>query len=167
MSRFLPPCRVAPHTAAEHLPAPRPRAGRLLAAALVALLCLHPGAGRAQQVDTLFADLGGQEGLSRIIDASARIWLGDDRVKASFEDSNIPRLRHMLYDQLCRITGGGCDYRGQDMAKAHRALHLRVAQFNAIAEDMQTAMDRLGIAFSTQNRLVALLAPMQRDIVTR
>ena len=167
MSRLLPLRPVAPRIPAAFLPPPRPCAGRSLAAALVALLCLLPGAGRAQQADTLFADLGGQEGLTRIIDASARLWLDDDRIKASFEDSNIPRLRHMLYDQLCHITGGGCDYRGRDMAKAHRALHLRTVQFNALAEDMQTAMDRLGVAFSTQNRLVALLAPMQRDVVSR
>ena len=80
---------------------------------------------------------------------------------------HIPRLRRLIYDQLCHITGGGCDYRGQDMAKAHRGLHLRTAQFNAMAEDLQTAMDRLGVASSTQNRLVALLAPMHRDIVSR
>ena len=79
----------------------------------------------------------------------------------------MPRLRRLLLDQLCHLTGGGCDYTGRDMAKAHRGLHLRTAQFNALAEDMQTAMDRLGIAFSTQNRLVALLAPMHRDVVTR
>ena len=167
MSRRPPLRPAATRIPAEHPLAPRPRAGRLLAATLVALLCLPPGAGRAQQAGTLFADLGGQEGLSRIIDASARIWLDDDRIKASFEDSNIPRLRHMLYDQLCHITGGGCDYRGRDMAKAHRALHLHMAQFNALAEDMQTAMDRLGVAFATQNRLVALLTPMQRDVVSR
>ena len=123
--------------------------------------------GRAQQADTLYADLGGHDGLARIVDASARIWLHDDRIKAAFEDANMPRLRRLLLDQLCHITGGGCDYSGQDMAKAHRGMHLRTVQFNALAEDMQTAMDRLGIAFPTQNRLVALLAPMHRDVVTR
>ena len=152
---------------APRLPAPRSATGRLRAAALVASLALLPAAGRAQQADTLFADLGGHDGLSRIIDASARIWLDDDRIKATFADSNMPRLSRLLYDQLCHVSGGGCDYRGQDMAKAHRAMHLHQVQFNALAEDMQTAMDRLGIAFSTQNRLVALLAPMQRDVVTR
>ena len=130
-------------------------------------MALLPAAAHAQQADTLFTDLGGHDGLVRIIDVSARIWLDDDRIKATFDDTNMLRLHHLLYDQLCHITGGGCDYRGQDMAKAHRGLHLRTMQFNALAEDMQAAMDQLGVASSTQNRLVALLAPMHRDVVTR
>ena len=163
------------HTGDQHVsrhpqpgvPAPRRAAPRLRAAALAAALALLPTGGRAQQAGTLYADLGGHDGLSRIIDESARIWLQDDRIKAAFEDSNVARLRRMLFDQLCHLTGGGCEYHGQDMARAHRAMHLRTVQFNALAEDMQTAMDRLGVAFPTQNRLVALLAPMHRDVVTR
>ncbi len=149
-------------------PASPPRIARnLRAAALAASLVLLPASGFAQPADTLFADLGGHDGLTRIISTASGIWLSDDRIKSTFEDSNIPRLRRLIYDQLCHISGGGCDYRGQDMARAHRGLHLHTAQFNAMAEDLQTAMDRLGIASSTQNRLVALLAPMHRDIVTR
>ncbi|MGI4977293.1 MAG: group I truncated hemoglobin [Janthinobacterium lividum] len=159
--------RPVPRSAAPRSAAPRSAAGGLRAAALAASLALLPAAGLAQGADTLFADLGGHDGVSRIVDAAAATWLADDRIKDTFADANVPRLRRLLYDQICHITGGGCDYRGQDMARAHRGLHLHTAQFNALAEDLQTAMDRLGIASSTQNRLVALLAPMHRDIVTR
>lgn len=166
---------MAPSTEARPMPRlPATRALRaaaaargLRAAALAASLALLPAGGPARAGDTLFADLGGHDGLTRIIGTASAIWLSDDRIKDTFADSNIPRLRRLIYDQLCHITGGGCDYRGQDMAKAHRGLHLRTAQFNAVAEDLQTAMDRLGVASSTQNRLVALLAPMHRDIVSR
>jgi hemoglobin len=44
---------------------------------------------------------------------------------------------------------------------------IRNADFNALAEDLQFAMDAAGISFFTQNRLIALLAPMQHDIVTK
>jgi hemoglobin len=53
------------------------------------------------------------------------------------------------------------------MAEAHKGLHLATVQFNAIVEDMQTAMEQLDIPYSVQNRLLALLAPMHRDVVTR
>lgn len=177
VSRAPAPRPTLPRSASPHLAFSRPMfpglaasrsaAGRVRATVLAAMLALLPVAGHAQDPDTLFADLGGRDGLTRIIGTASGIWLADDRIKATFEDSNIPRLRRLIYDQLCHITGGGCDYRGQDMAKAHRGLHLRTAQFNAMAEDLQTAMDRLGVASSTQNRLVALLAPMHRDIVSR
>lgn len=163
----LPTTRAARPAAAPRSAAPRSAARSLRAAALAASLALLPAAGLAQGADTLFADLGGHDGVSRIVEVATATWLADDRIKDTFAESNVPRFRRLLYDQLCHITGGGCDYRGQDMAKAHRGLHLHTVQFNALAEDLQTAMDRLGIASSTQNRLVALLAPMHRDVVTR
>ncbi len=118
------------------------------------------------QAGTLFSDLGGHDGVTQIVEVSTAIWLDDGRIKATFDETNMPRFQRQLYDQLCSLTGGGCVYRGQDMAKAHRGLHLDTAQFNALAEDMQSAMDRLHVPFPVQNRLVALLAPMHRDVVT-
>jgi hemoglobin len=41
------------------------------------------------------------------------------------------------------------------------------AEFNALVEILQAAMAREGVAFSSQNRLLAKLAPMKRDTVTR
>ena len=37
---------------------------------------------------------------------------------------------------------------------------------HALAEDLQHAMDDQGVAFRAQNQLLALLAPMHRDIIT-
>ena len=38
---------------------------------------------------------------------------------------------------------------------------------NAVAEDLQSTMDRCGIPFTVQNRFLARLAPMQCQVVTR
>jgi hemoglobin len=38
---------------------------------------------------------------------------------------------------------------------------------NALVESLQTAMDREGGLFAMQNRLLARLAPMKRDIVAK
>ena len=65
------------------------------------------------------------------------------------------------------MSGGPCKYTGKDMHKVHKPLHINTLQFNALVEDLQTAMDRNHVPFRTQNRLLALLAPMKRDIVTR
>lgn len=39
------------------------------------------------------------------------------------------------------------------------------AEFNAIVEDLITAMEKEGIAVSTQNRLLAILAQFHGEIV--
>ncbi len=53
------------------------------------------------------------------------------------------------------------------MVAAHKGLHLNTDSFNALVEDLKRAMDQSAIPFSTQNRLLALLAPMYRDVVTK
>lgn len=117
--------------------------------------------------DTLYEKLGGKDGIARIAQQSVALWLADDRVKADFDNINLDRLRTRFADQLCQLTGGPCVYHGRPMKAAHAGLDLNQAKFNAVAEDVQTAMEHVGIPYRTQNRLMALLAPMQRDVVTR
>lgn len=117
--------------------------------------------------DTLFADMGGQAGIDRIVDASVDNYLSDDRIKAIFDESNIDRLRAEFKVQFCQVAGGPCDYKGHDMTAAHKGLHLTNANFNAVVEDLQDAMDGIGLPSATQNRFLARLAPMQHQVVSR
>jgi hemoglobin len=62
--------------------------------------------------------------------------------------------------------GGPCVYKGADMKSIHSNLDITKGDFNALVEVLQQAMDAQGIAFSAQNQLLALLAPMHRDVIT-
>jgi hemoglobin len=117
--------------------------------------------------DTLYADMGGQAGIDKIVDASVDNYLVDDRIKAIFDESNIDRLRAEFKVQFCQVAGGGCDYKGHNMTAAHKGLHLTNSDFNAVVEDLQNAMDKVGVPFATQNRFLARLAPMQHQVVSR
>ena len=117
--------------------------------------------------DTLFADMGGQPGIDKIVDASVDNYLADDRIKAIFDESNMDRLRAEFKVQFCQVAGGGCDYKGHNMTAAHKGLHLTNSDFNAVVEDLQNAMDKVGVPFATQNRFLARLAPMQHQVVSR
>jgi hemoglobin len=117
--------------------------------------------------DTLYADMGGQAGIDRLVDASVDNYLADPRIKAIFDESNIERLRAEFKVQFCQVAGGPCAYKGHDMTAAHKGLHLTNADFNAVVEDLQAAMDKTGIAFAVQNRFLARLAPMEHQVVTR
>ncbi len=116
---------------------------------------------------TLYDDLGQKAGIERLVAQAVKVWSTDPRVGPTFEDTNMPRFQRLFVDQICQITGGECHYTGRSMAEAHKGLHLATVQFNAIAEDVQTAMEQLGLPYSVQNRLLAMLAPMHRDVVTR
>lgn len=116
---------------------------------------------------TLFDDLGGRPGIDKIVNISMDNYLADPRIKDIFSESNIDRVRAELKDQFCMIADGPCHYTGHSMTAAHKGLHLTNSNFNALVEDLQQAMDACNIPFATQNRLLARLAPMQHQVVTR
>ena len=135
----------------------------LRAAALGGCLLL----AREATAATLFDDLGQGSGVARIVDDAFAAWQADPRISGTFENTNPERIKRMLKEQFCQLTGGGCLYHGRSMREAHEALHLDNRQFNALVEGLQHAMDDQDVPFRIQNRLLALLAPMQRDVVTR
>lgn len=134
------------------------------AAAVLFLAALAP----AQAADEAFyAGLGGKAGIKRIVDTLVPLILADARIKASFADSDMKHVAMRLEEQFCALAGGPCTYGGEPMKEVHGGLQVTNMQFNALAEDLQIAMEQNGVASSVQNRLVAKLAPMQREIVTK
>lgn len=141
-----------------------PSPARLLVAALAvaSVLC-----GAAPARAALYDDLGARPGLERIVERLFALSLVDPRIRAEFDNINVPRLKGRIAMHLCHVSGGPCEYRGISMQGAHAGLDLTQRHFNALVENLQAAMDAEGIPFRTQNRLLAILAPMQRDVVTR
>lgn len=137
--------------------------GYLFAAAFALLLT----ACATQEQGALYRQLGAQPGIAKIVDAMLEIALADDRIKDSFKDTNMARLRRMLIEQFCVLGDGPCTYSGDPMKEVHQGLAITNAGFNALAEDLQSAMDINGVPSRYQNKLLAKLAPMQRDIVTK
>jgi hemoglobin len=133
----------------------------------IGLAILMVMAGPSRAAETLYSDLGERPTLVRIVDDATNRWLADQRIKDTFDDVNIDRFKKRLVDQLCEVSGGPCHYTGRNMYLAHKGLHLDEAQFNALVEGLQAAMDDCDVPFRTQNRLLAVLAPMERDVVTR
>jgi hemoglobin len=132
--------------------------------ALLALASLALG-GSASAGTTLYDDLGGKDGVTAITAGMIDNALKDDRIKAIFDDVNIPRLKGLLYLQFCKLTDGGCEYKRRSMHDTHAGLHLHDADFNALVEDLEDSMDQRHIPWSTQVKLLAILAPMEREIV--
>ncbi|QUD89198.1 group I truncated hemoglobin [Phenylobacterium montanum] len=109
----------------------------------------------------------GREGIGRIVDRMVDLNLADPRISDIFKNQDIERLRRTLKEQFCYILNGGCAYTGRTMKASHKDLGIQRTDFNALVENLQTAMDREGVPFRAQNRLLAKLAPQERDIVER
>lgn len=151
----------------------------LLALGLAAMACMGAPAALAQAAPApnatmaataapagLYQALGEKPGITRLMDDFVNRVVKDPRIGGHFKDVKPQALKDSLTDQICQLSGGPCKYEGADMKSAHADMDINKGHFNALVEVLQSAMDAQGIPFVQQNRLLALLAPMHRDVIT-
>ena len=147
----------------------------LLCSSLLALPALAQGTAPTSTTTTtnttaapagLYQALGETAGITRLMDDFVNRLLTDPRIGSHFKEAKLQPLKDSLTRQICQLSGGPCQYTGPDMKTAHGEMDITKTHFHALVEVLQVSMDAQGIAFSQQNRLLALLAPMQRDIIT-
>jgi hemoglobin len=115
----------------------------------------------------LAAAFGGREGIAKIAARTVELSEADPRIAAIFASHDMVRLKRTLSEQFCYLLGAGCDYSGRDMKTAHAQMGVTRADMNALVENLQTAMREAKVPFAAQNRLLAKLAPMSGEVVTR
>ncbi len=116
---------------------------------------------------TLYQDLGGEKGIAALTSDVVDLAHANPVTRRHFEKIDRVDLKKTLAQQFCELSGGPCVYKGKDMAKAHKDLDLDERDFNALVEDLRIACAKNGIPDSAKNRLLALLAPMKRDVMHR
>jgi len=132
---------------------------------LMLALLLATGAATAADDAALYHDLGEQAGIAHLVDDFTERVFVEARMAPFFKGVDPVDFKQHLAEQFCVVSGGPCVYKGKDMTKAHEAMDINRNAFHALVEVLQQSMDAQGIAFSVQNRLLARLAPMHRDIV--
>lgn len=112
-------------------------------------------------------DFGGKTGLTTIVGTFMDNMMADPRTQPFFANVDRERVKRELTEQFCVILGGDCVYSGRDMRTTHTGLKIDRNNFNALVEDLQKAMDTHKVPFRSQNKLLAILAPMHREVVTK
>lgn len=130
------------------------------------LVASFPAAAVADE-SPLYDELGGAEGVASIVRGLLDRALVDPATRRSFAETKRERLEKLLVQQICQLSGGGCRYEGDDMRRVHEGLDITEAEFTALVAQLREACDDAGVPLAAKNRLLALLAPMKRDIVTK
>jgi hemoglobin len=127
-----------------------------------------PPATAGSETAPLYVALGAKPGIEKLMGELIDRASVDPRIADTFKKSKMKLsfLKSQLTDQICVLSGGPCVYDGDTMAKSHADLKLQKSDFNALVEVLQDTMDAQGVGFTTQRQLLAILAPMHRDVVT-
>ena len=141
----------------------------LLRSYVVSVLCFGIGTAAFAQSpnDAALAAYGGFAGLSKLTQDFVERLQKNPSIGRFFKEADTERLQAMLTDQFCDVLGGGCKYSGKSMKEVHTGMKVGSADFNALAEELQNALTAANVPFADQNKLIAKLAPMHRDVVEK
>jgi hemoglobin len=117
--------------------------------------------------ETLYEQMGGEAKMRAVSEEFTNAILADPRINFTFANTDLAKFKQLIFEQFCNLTGGPCKYTGRTMQESHDKLNVTNAQFNALAEDLYIAFERVHVPYHLQNKLMVLLAPMQKDIVKK
>ena len=142
---------------------------------------------RAAQVEgklTLFDRLGGEKGISAIIEDFTPRAMEDPRVNWERKGAkrtgffrrdksnewtaapeNVAQLKKHLVQFLALATGGPAKYDGKDLKPAHAGMHISNAEFDAVLGDLKASLDRLQIPNKEQKELLSIIESTRPQIV--
>lgn len=117
--------------------------------------------------DWLYQQLGAAAGVEKLADGLLHEIEHDPQIVHHFKDTDIPRFRKLLIEQLCELSGGPCKYTGATMQESHTGFQITQADFDNLVNHLIKVMAAQQVSVAAQNRLLAKLAPMYKDVVYR
>jgi len=140
----------------------------LLAASLTFVACNK--SSNEPPTASLHERLGGTAAIASVVDTFLVEVLADTVINARFNTlppSRVAALRTNLINQICAGTGGPCTYTGRSMMDAHAGMNIPQAEFNALVGDLVTSLNKHNVPTAEKEELLAILGPMQSDIVNK
>ncbi len=122
----------------------------------------------APKQKSLFERLGGKEGITKVVDAFVNNVTHNDVIKKRFTKlpkERVEKFRTNFIAQICKESGGDCEYTGKSMKEAHKNMKITEAEWNATVSALKAALDENKVGENEQNDLIAAIAPMKEDIV--
>jgi len=132
---------------------------------------------------TLFDRLGGEQGITAIIEDFTPRAIQDPRVNWerkgakrsvfhrdksnswSTTPENIARLKQHLIQFVALATGGPAQYDGKEIKSAHAGMHIANAEFDAALGDLKASLDKLQIPNKEQKELLSIIESTRPLIV--
>jgi hemoglobin len=115
--------------------------------------------------DSLYLRLGGEQGVAAIANTLIDRVVENPVTGPNFKDSKIDRIKRLLAEQICDLSGGPCHYSGDPMKEVHAGHQISESMFYIMVSTLRDVMKERHIDERSRNQLLRLLAPMKRDVV--
>jgi hemoglobin len=120
---------------------------------------------------TLWGRLGGEKGVTQIVDDFANLAVRDPKVdffrggKYKPKPEEVVKMKRELVEQISQASGGPLKYKGPDMKKVHKGMGITDAQFNAAAADLKKALEKNDVHPDDVKAVLGAVEKYRKDIV--
>ncbi len=135
-------------------------------ASLLVLVAASLIAAEAQP--SLYKRLGGYDALAAVTDDFIGRLATDKSLSRFFvghSKDSLGRIRQLIVDQLCAVTGGPCVYIGRDMKTAHQGLAITEADWSASVGHLVATLDKFKVPEKEKNEVLGAVSSLKNEIV--
>jgi len=119
---------------------------------------------------TLYARLGGDSGIARLVDDIVDRHMRNPAIRARFAvyETGSPRLESIKGHTRAFLSAGGggpAEYTGRGMPDAHRGMNISEAEYVAAMDDILDALDAQGMDSETRKDVLAIAYSLKGEIL--
>jgi hemoglobin len=89
----------------------------------------------------------------------------DPRISVFFTNADVPRLKTMMVQHICELTGGPCKYTGKSMKESHTGMKVKEEHFTAFMDDLAKTLDELEVPAREKGEVLAAFNSLKADVV--
>jgi len=131
----------------------------------------QPVAEREPKANTLWERLGGEAGVTKIVDDFVNRTANDPKVdffrrnKVKLDADHVVKMKRELVEQISQLTGGPLKYTGPDMKKVHKDMGITNEQFDAAAANLKKALEKNKVGPEDRKKILAAVESSRKEIV--
>ncbi|RXJ51196.1 group I truncated hemoglobin [Gelidibacter gilvus] len=121
---------------------------------------------------TLFERLGGEAGISSIVDDTVDAHMENPAISARFlpykdQPERLATIKKHTIDFFMMGSGGPANYSGRDMITAHTGMNINPTEYMHAIDDILLALDKNNITEDAKKDVLAILWSLKGMIISQ
>ncbi len=113
----------------------------------------------------LYERLGGEAAIEAVVDQFVANNDADEMIAPRWKAADVAALKEDLAELICQATGGPCVYTGVSMEVAHSGLNVTEEEFNRVAVNLSSALDKFSVPQKEKGELLAIIGSLKGQVV--
>ncbi|MCK5105348.1 MAG: group 1 truncated hemoglobin [Cyclobacteriaceae bacterium] len=123
-----------------------------------------------EKIATLYERLGGEEGLTAIVDDVVEEHMNNPAISARFlpykeRPEYLAQVKKHTVNFFCAGSGGPQAYEGRDMTTTHRGMNINATEYMNVIDDIMIVLDKHNKSEETKKDVLAILYSLKDQMI--